>query len=75
MIWIKDAHRSPRGEAGMERFVHRQNLEHFRKQLAEETDEGKRQTLLKLLAEEETKDGGRKRKQAGPKPDQQRPAS
>lgn len=40
----------------MERFVHRQNLEHFRKQLAETTDEQQRERLRKLLAEEEAKD-------------------
>jgi hypothetical protein len=31
------------------------NIEHFRKQLANETDEVKRQTILRLLAEEEAK--------------------
>lgn len=40
----------------MERFVHRQNLEHFRKQLAETTDEKQRERLLKLLAEEKAKE-------------------
>lgn len=40
----------------MERFVRRHNLEHFRKLLAETTDEAKRQQLLKLLAEEEAKE-------------------
>jgi hypothetical protein len=40
----------------MEKFIHRQNLEHYRKLLAETTDEVKRQTLLKLLTEEEAKD-------------------
>jgi hypothetical protein len=40
----------------MEKFIHRQNLEHYRKLLAETTDEVKRQTLRKLLAEEEAKD-------------------
>ena len=40
----------------MERFVHRQNIEHFRKLLAETTDEVQRRLLLKLLAEEEAKD-------------------
>lgn len=37
----------------MERFVHRKNIEHYRKLLAETTDEAQRQKLLKLLAEEE----------------------
>jgi hypothetical protein len=35
--------------------VARLNIEHFRKLLAEETDEAKRRTLLRLLAEEEAK--------------------
>ena len=39
-------------------MVARLNIEHFRKQLAEETDEGKRQTLRRLLSEEETKLAG-----------------
>ena len=39
----------------MDRTVARLNIEHFRKQLAEEKDEAKRQMLLRLLAEEETK--------------------
>lgn len=40
----------------MERFVHRKNLEHYRKLLAETTDEAQRQRLMKLLAEEERKE-------------------
>jgi len=48
--------RTFRKEAVLERFVHRQNLEHFRKQLAETTDEKQRERLLKLLAEEEAKE-------------------
>jgi hypothetical protein len=40
----------------MESFVHRQNIEHYRKLLAETTDEVQRRLLLKLLAEEEAKD-------------------
>ena len=40
----------------MERFVHRQNLERFRKQLAEAKDEPTRQTLVSLLADEEAKE-------------------
>jgi hypothetical protein len=31
------------------------NIEHYRKKLAQETDETKRQTLLRLSAEEEAK--------------------
>lgn len=40
----------------MEKFVHRENLKLYRKLLAETTDAQKRQTLLKLLADEEAKD-------------------
>jgi hypothetical protein len=40
----------------MERFVHRRNPEHYRKLLAETTDEAQRRVLLKLIAEEEAKD-------------------
>lgn len=43
-------------KADMEKFVHRENLKLYRKLLAETTDEQKRHTLLKLLADEEAKD-------------------
>jgi hypothetical protein len=39
----------------MDRAVARLNIDHFRKLLATETDETKRQSLLRLLAEEEAK--------------------
>jgi len=39
----------------MDRTVAHLNIEHFRRKLAEETDETKRQTILRLLAEEEAK--------------------
>jgi hypothetical protein len=39
----------------MERAVARLNVEHYRRLLADETDEARRQTILRLLAEEETK--------------------
>ncbi len=39
----------------MDRTVARLNIEHYRKLLATETDETKRRTLVKLLAEEEAK--------------------
>ena len=39
----------------MDRTVARLNIEHFRRLLAQETDESRRQTLLRLLAEEEAK--------------------
>jgi hypothetical protein len=39
----------------MNRFVANLNIEHYRKALTNEMDEAKRQTLARLLAEEETK--------------------
>lgn len=39
----------------MDRSIARLNIEHYRKLLATETDETRRQTLLRLLAEEEAK--------------------
>jgi hypothetical protein len=39
----------------MDRTVALLNIEHFRKQLAEEKDGAKQRTLLQLLAEEEAK--------------------
>ena len=40
----------------MERFIHRENLDHYRKLLAQPIDEARRQQILSLLAEEEAKD-------------------
>lgn len=40
----------------MREFVHQQNLKHYRKLLAETTDEMQRRVLLKLLADEEAKE-------------------
>ena len=37
----------------MERFVHRQNVEHFREMLKTLTDPAQREVIKKLLAEEE----------------------
>jgi hypothetical protein len=37
----------------MDPTVARLNIEHFRKLLSQEKDEAKRQTILRLLAEEE----------------------
>ena len=37
----------------MERFVHRQNVEHYREMLKTVTDAAQREKLKKLLAEEE----------------------
>lgn len=42
----------------MDKTIARLNIEHFRKRLAAETDETRRQTLLRLLAEEEAKLAG-----------------
>lgn len=39
----------------MDRCIARLNIEHYRKKLAEEGDETKRQTLLRLLPDEEAK--------------------
>jgi hypothetical protein len=39
-------------EAAMEKFVHRQNIERYRKLLRETEDPEKRQQIAKLLAEE-----------------------
>ena len=40
----------------MERFVHRANIERYRRLLALASDEAERQRITKLLAEEEAKD-------------------
>jgi hypothetical protein len=40
----------------MEGFVHCQNLDHYRKLLAETTDEAQRRLLAKLIGEEEAKE-------------------
>ena len=39
----------------MDKTVARLNIEHYRKSLATEQDETKRQTLMRLLAEEQSK--------------------
>lgn len=45
-------------EVAMERFIHQQNLELYRKLLADpnDKDEARHQVLLKLLADEKAKD-------------------
>jgi hypothetical protein len=43
------------GARAMDRAVAHLNIEHYRRLLAEETDEARRQTILQLLAEEEAK--------------------
>lgn len=40
----------------MERFVHRANLERFRRLLTQTTDETRRRQLERLIAEEEAKE-------------------
>lgn len=47
--------RFPVREARVDRTVARLNIEHYRRLLAKETDETRRQTILRLLAEEEAK--------------------
>ena len=42
----------------MDRYIHDQNLAHYRKVLSETTDPTKRQTLLKLLADEQANAAG-----------------
>jgi hypothetical protein len=37
----------------MTHFIHQQNIAHYRKVLSETTDPTKRQTVLKLLADEQ----------------------
>ena len=39
----------------MDRTVARLNIEHYRRLLAQETDESRRRTIQRLLAEEEAK--------------------
>jgi hypothetical protein len=43
------------GARAVDRAVARLNIEHYRRLLANETDEVRRQTILRLLAEEEAK--------------------
>jgi len=50
------------------KFVHDENVKLFRKQLAETTDPEKRRVLLKLLAEEKTKDSEQPPRQQGKRP-------
>ena len=40
----------------MQNYMHRKNVELFRKKLAETTDENERQTLKELLAQEEARE-------------------
>ena len=49
----------------MEKFVHNENLELYRKLLAEMTDAQKRQMLLKLVADEEARDEQAAQKKLG----------
>ena len=42
-------------DRAMDRTIARLNIEHYRRLLAKETDEARRQTILRLLAEEEAK--------------------
>ena len=40
----------------MEEFIHQQNIERYRKMLSEKTHEPQRQTIVRLLADEENRD-------------------
>jgi hypothetical protein len=51
----------------MDRYIARLNIEHYRKVLATEPDEAKRQTLIRLQAEEELKLTASMRSYAGEK--------
>ena len=42
-------------EADVERFIRRQNVEHYRRLQERMTEESDRQTILKLLTEEQKK--------------------
>jgi len=42
----------------MDEFIHRENVAHFKKLIAEAKDDIRREMLMKLLAEEEAKDEG-----------------
>ena len=53
------------GERLMDRHVARLNIEHYRKLIATEPDETKRQTLIRLQAEEELKLTASLRRYAG----------
>ena len=44
------------GCCAVQDFIHRKNLEHYRKLLAGTPDEAERALLVRLLAEEEAKD-------------------
>jgi hypothetical protein len=46
----------PAREAGMDRYIHRENLSLLRKRLTEAHDDATHKVLLKLLAEEEAKE-------------------
>jgi hypothetical protein len=39
----------------MDKFVAKANIDHFRRKLAQATDENERQTLTRLLSEDEAK--------------------
>jgi hypothetical protein len=46
----------PRKEARVENFVHRKNIEHYKKVLGVTTNPAERAMILKLLAEETAKE-------------------
>jgi hypothetical protein len=54
-LGVSDTHALQSGEGYMDRYIAQHNIEHFRKQLSEETDEAKLKTIRQLLAQEEEK--------------------
>jgi hypothetical protein len=50
---FRSAYTSRNSRSAINRFIHEQNLAHYRKVLSETTDPAKRQTVLKLLADEQ----------------------
>jgi hypothetical protein len=44
------------GTCSVERFIHNQNIRHYRKLLEQECDEERRKIIRKLLAEEEARE-------------------
>jgi hypothetical protein len=50
---FRSAHTSRNSRSAINHFIHEQNIAHYRKVLSETTDPTKRQTVLKLLADEQ----------------------
>ena len=54
--WADGGDSELREQMPLDSFIHQQNLERFRRLLAQSTDESQRAQIRKLLAEEEAKD-------------------